>query len=222
MTLHKAIEKLLLQAGRAMSAKEIAAALNNNRWYVKADSSPITPGQISARAAKYPDLLKCQSDHISLQNANKVEAPAPPAAHRQTNAKIAGKDEAYVLDLCDAILGEMSLRQHRFDFLRGDSGQTLPVDGYFDRKNLVVEYCERQHSEKVPFFDKPERLTVSGVSRAEQRSIYDERRKIVLKEHKIGFAILSYSDFTFSSSKRIIRDKEADMVVIRKILSKWL
>jgi hypothetical protein len=30
------------------------------------------------------------------------------------------KDEHYVLELCDKILGMKSLRQHRFDFLTGD------------------------------------------------------------------------------------------------------
>lgn len=31
------------------------------------------------------------------------------------------KDEIYVIDLCDEILGTKALRQHCFDFLRGDS-----------------------------------------------------------------------------------------------------
>lgn len=29
------------------------------------------------------------------------------------------KDEIYVIDLCDEILGTKALRQHCFDFLRG-------------------------------------------------------------------------------------------------------
>jgi hypothetical protein len=31
-------------------------------------------------------------------------------------------DEAYVIDLCDEIIGERALRQHRFPWLRGDPG----------------------------------------------------------------------------------------------------
>src|SRR5688500_2545073 len=78
-------------------------------------------------------------------------------------------DEFYVLDLCDETLGEPGLRQHRFPWLLGDPSPktgrtvTLPVDGYWPTRNLVVEFYERQHSEAVPFF-KPDRLTVSGVS----------------------------------------------------------
>ena len=50
-------------------------------------------------------------------------------------------DEAYVLDLCDVALDERGLRQHRFDWLRGDPGtsgrgRTLPVDGYWSEHRL--------------------------------------------------------------------------------------
>lgn len=90
-------------------------------------------------------------------------------------------DEHYVLDLCDEVLGEVALRQHRFPWLSGDpSSKTgrvvlLPVDGYWPGLRLVVEFYERQHSEAVPFFDKPDRITVSGVPRGQQRALYDER-----------------------------------------------
>jgi hypothetical protein len=44
-------------------------------------------------------------------------------------------NETYVIDLCDEVLGAVALRQHSFDFLRGDSGpgrqgKRLPVDAY--------------------------------------------------------------------------------------------
>jgi len=43
------------------------------------------------------------------------------------------KDEHYVIDLCDEVLGVVSSRQHRFDFLLGDTNKLrkavkLPVD----------------------------------------------------------------------------------------------
>ena len=81
-------------------------------------------------------------------------------------------DEQYVVDLCDEILEEKGKRQHRFDFLRGDPGKhgrstRLPVNAFYESQKLVVEYMERQHAESVPFFDR--RLTVSGISRGEQR-----------------------------------------------------
>lgn len=84
-------------------------------------------------------------------------------------------DEYYIIDLCDEVLGLKVSRQHRFDFLRGDTGRKLPVDAYYKERNLVIEYHERQHSETVRLFD--DKMTVSGVPRNIQRKIYDERRK---------------------------------------------
>jgi hypothetical protein len=41
------------------------------------------------------------------------------------------KDEAYIIDLCDRVLGRKAVRQHPFDFLRGDPGRPLRVDAYY-------------------------------------------------------------------------------------------
>lgn len=80
-------------------------------------------------------------------------------------------DEAYVVGLCNRILGEDASTQHTFDWLLGDAGmggrrRKLPVDAYWSGHQLVVEYRERQHDQPVPHFDKPDRLTVSGVHAA--------------------------------------------------------
>ena len=90
-------------------------------------------------------------------------------------------DESYVIDLCDEVLRLKAIRQHRFDFLRGDSGTRLPVDAYYPTLNLVIEFRERQHTEAVRFFDR--RQTVSGVGRGGQRKIYDQRRRDLLPKH---------------------------------------
>ena len=47
-------------------------------------------------------------------------------------------DESYVIDLCDEVLKQKAFRQHRFDFLKGDSGTKLPVDAYYSSLNLVI------------------------------------------------------------------------------------
>lgn len=57
MTLHEAIEKLLKQTGKSMTANEIADALNKNKWYVKDDNSKIEQNQITARVNKYEKLF---------------------------------------------------------------------------------------------------------------------------------------------------------------------
>lgn len=127
-----------------------------------------------------------------------------------------GRDESYVIDLCDEVLELKAKRQHHFPFLLGDSGRCLTVDAYYEGLKLVVEYCERQHSEPIPFFDR--RMTVSGVGRGEQRKIYDERRKEVLPQHDIRLVCISYSDFKYDSRKRIVRDYQRDIQIVKKML----
>ena len=135
-------------------------------------------------------------------------------------------DERYIIDICDKVLGRKASQQHRFYFLRGDSklpdstGRRLPVDAYYDDLKLVIEYYEKQHSESVPFMDK--KMTVSGVSRGEQRKVYDKRRKTELPRQGIELVILDCSDFSVGQSKRLRRDPKIDESVIRKKLSKFM
>jgi len=126
------------------------------------------------------------------------------------------KDEHYILDLCDKVLGFISSRQHKFDFLLGDPNKKgiaakLPVDSYYKELNLVVEYREKQHTESVNFFDKPNKITISGVHRGEQRKIYDERRRTVLPKHKINLIEISYTDFDYDRQERIVRNPEKNI-----------
>ncbi|WP_292595556.1 hypothetical protein [Mesorhizobium sp.] len=94
----------------------------------------------------------------------------------ETMSTRSSSDEAYVLGLCDDILGQLSERQKRFDFLRGDPGKIgrarrLPVDAFYPGLMLAIEYRETQHSTPVSHFEKSFRLTVSGVHRGEQRRL---------------------------------------------------
>jgi hypothetical protein len=134
-------------------------------------------------------------------------------------------DEAYVIDICDEVLGLISLRQHRFDFLRGDSstarphGVRLPVDAYYEDIGLVIEYRERQHSEAVVHFDKPGILTISGCDRGEQRRRYDQRRRDVLPTHGIVLIEIDSSSLARRGKRKLARNREADLGSIRQILA---
>lgn len=129
------------------------------------------------------------------------------------------RDEVYVLNLCDAVLHSPSERQHRFAFLVGDTGRKLPVDAYYPRLGLVIEYHERQHSEAVPFFNR--RLTVSGVPRGLQRAIYDQRRRDVLPQHGIQLVELSFEEFA-RKGRRLKRCEVEDIEVIRLKLEHYI
>lgn len=137
----------------------------------------------------------------------------------QKTENISQRDEQYVIDLCDRVLKHKASRQYRFDFLCGDTGVKLPVDAYYKDLNLVVEYYEKQHTESVKIFN---RMTISGVSRDEQRRIYDEGRKEVLPQHGINVVVISYSDFKFDSRMRIIRNEKEDLEIVCSKLEKYL
>lgn len=133
----------------------------------------------------------------------------------------AHSDEAYVIDLCDHLLGMKALRQWRFSFLLGDPGRNgrcvrLPVDAFYPELGLVVEYHERQHGEPVPFFDR--RITAAGISRGEQRRIYDERRRTVLPEQGMRLAVICCSDLAHNGARRLLRDWERDERALRSAL----
>ena len=132
------------------------------------------------------------------------------------------RDEDYIIDLCDAVLGQAAERQKTFEFLRGDGtpGARLPVDAFYPELQLAIEYRERQHTESVPFWDR--KPTVSGVSRGEQRRRYDERRRTTLPRYGISLIELSYSDFEHDSAKRLVRNSGADRKVVFTKLSRWV
>lgn len=138
----------------------------------------------------------------------------------KTITRFNDKDEHYVLNLCDNILDQSGKRQHRFDFLRGDSDTKLPVDIYYPELNLVIEYKEYQHSNPVSHFDKPDIMTVSGVHRGEQRKIYDQRRRDVLPQNGITLIEIDYTDFPYDRKSRILRDQERDLRIAKgKLIS---
>jgi hypothetical protein len=135
------------------------------------------------------------------------------------------RDEHYVLDLLDELVGVPALRQDRFDWLVGDPGRDgrravrLPVDAYWPHLGLVVEYRERQHDEPVAFFDKPDRMTVSGVHRGEQRRRYDTRRDVEVPAHGLRLLVIRPRDLASDRRGRLLRDRDADVGALRRLLA---
>lgn len=136
-------------------------------------------------------------------------------------------EAGYVLDRIDALLGARGLREHRFDWLRGDPGPSgrssaLPVDAFWPDLNLVVEVYERQHDHPVAHFDKPERLTVSGVHRGEQRRLYDDRRRAQVPAHGLTLLIVRTAHLTVDRRGRLLRDAAAVDPVLHGFLDEAL
>jgi hypothetical protein len=137
--------------------------------------------------------------------------------------KMAREDQNYIIDLCDEVLMMTALREYTFDFLRGDpykknpKGRQLPVDAFYPSLNLVIEFEESHHTQPIIFFDKPEVMTISGISRAEQRIKYIELRKEILPKHKIKLIFIAFDEFKLKG-KRLNRIKEKDIEIIKKKL----
>ncbi|WP_225744839.1 hypothetical protein [Marinilactibacillus sp. Marseille-P9653] len=130
-------------------------------------------------------------------------------------------DELYVLNLIADIIGENYKGQMRFDTLLGDSGKSgrrvkLPVDAFFPAANLIVEYREKQHSQPVGIMDK--RMTISGVSRGEQRRLYDLRKEQWALDNKVDLLVISYFDLAHKKLGKLKRDSDHDRVVLKNFL----
>lgn len=66
MTLHQAIQGILLEVARPMTTTEIASVINNQRSYVKGDGSPVDAFQIHGRTKNYPHLFSRSGSTVGL------------------------------------------------------------------------------------------------------------------------------------------------------------
>jgi len=179
-----------------------ASSDTGNRWELTAEQ------KAAAR-------LRWNGSGIRTTAVYSVERPISEAP------RTSGRDEHYVIDLCDEVLGMKAARQHCFEWLCGDPNSTgatkrLPVDAYYASLKLVVEYEERQHTSSVEFWNREK--TVSGVNRDEQRRRYDQRRRDQIPRHGLRLIRISVSQLDANGSGKLRRNREHDLAVLRKLL----
>lgn len=78
MTLHEAIEQILVNSSKPMTAVEIATALNKNKMYSKGDGSIIKSSQIGARVKNYSHLFTKTGSSISLKSKTGIKTIEKP------------------------------------------------------------------------------------------------------------------------------------------------
>jgi very-short-patch-repair endonuclease len=108
------------------------------------------------------------------------------------------RTERYVVGILEQLLGPAE-HGKRFPWAVGDvSAKTgraarLPFDAVWESRKLIVEVDEDQHRAPEPFFDKPHRLTVSGVHRGEQRRRYDARKRAAAVVQGYQLVVIEWS-----------------------------
>lgn len=184
---------------------------------------PRTQAEHGARWHLADEQVEAAREHFRTDDPRlgSAQRAVPKTAARTSS------DEHYVVEPCDELLGEEARRQNRFDWLRGDLNSVgtsvmLPVDAYYPALGLVIEYRERQHDQPVPFFDKPNTVTVSGVHRGEQRRLYDRRRQEKIPAHGLQLVVITPADLTPSPNGRLRRERGADLDSLKVLLKRFL
>ena len=133
-------------------------------------------------------------------------------------------DEYYLIGLINELLSAKASHQHTFDFLLGDyhkNGKTrteLPLDAYYSEKNLVIEFLDKSNSESI----NQDKMTISGVTRAEQRDIYRKRKQGVLRANDINLIEIDYARFDCDAEQNLSRNRENDVTLLKEILKHYI
>lgn len=196
---------------------------NEVRHLDKTNSLQLIPYVFAERKVKNTNWYFVRNTGAEIQSIPLTISKRTPS----TQTYRLDSDEGYIIGLCDKVLNEESSRQHKFDFLKGDPGKNgrsvrLPVDAYYNKSNLVIEFLEKQHTTSIKHFDKPDKITVSGVHRGIQRKIYDERRKDLVPKNGIDLLCISYNEFACNNNGKLLRDSINDITVLKKLLRKYI
>jgi hypothetical protein len=119
------------------------------------------------------------------------------------------------------LLGESPEREKRYLWALGDvSAKTgravqLPFDAVWESRRLIAEVDEDQHRKPVAHFDKPGRITVSGVHRGEQRKLYADRKRVAARRQ--GYMVIEIPWERRPAPAR--RNRAADLEFLRRVLS---
>ncbi len=159
--------------------------------------------------------------------SDRKPADAPNKKELKAIAR-ANSDENYLIGLIDELFEKEGSRKHKFDFLLGDLHQNgkkrtkLPIDVYYKHKRLALEFTK--HPKELINANQAleDKLTVSGISRAEQRKKYFERKKKTLEERATNFIEIPKAKFEVNDSFKLKRNKSNDERVLRELLSSFI
>ena len=65
-------------------------------------------------------------------------------------------------------------------------------------------------------------MIVNGVTRAEQRKIYNRKKREILRKKDVNFIEIKYKDFDYDEQFKLVRNKDKNLHILSKILKKFL
>jgi hypothetical protein len=68
MTLHEAIEFVLIETKRELTARELAQMINEKQLYIRRDLQPVTSNQVLARVGNYKNWFSLKGANVVLKN----------------------------------------------------------------------------------------------------------------------------------------------------------
>lgn len=118
MTLHEAIQQVLLQAGgKSLTVPEITKILNANSWYSKKDGSDLKSSQVGARIKNYPHLFSRTNNLIGLKSTTGIIPKKSTPKQKQVPVK------KIVLD--DNLMMKVLINEKNFKSI-ADCEQNIP------------------------------------------------------------------------------------------------
>lgn len=73
MTLHDAIQQLLIDSKKELTTLELAKLINERQLYLRKDKKPVTASQVMSRIGNYPKLFTKIGNKVSLKGFNKED-----------------------------------------------------------------------------------------------------------------------------------------------------
>lgn len=171
--------------------------------------------------AIYWYLVRDGKKFVEKETTNRI------SENKENKAKTIN-DEAYIMNICDELLLQTSVRQFTFENLLGDyhkdgeSRTALPLDAYYEEKKLVIELINKRSPAPKKGIDKGKRRTVSGVNRQEQRLKYQLRKQEFLKKEEINLVEFDYASFEVDEDLQLVRDENKVKTVLHKLLKAFL
>ncbi|MDN3666600.1 hypothetical protein ACFFU1_13855 [Algibacter miyuki] len=148
------------------------------------------------------------------------EVISPISKKEQNRLNIENSDEFYLVNLCDELLEQKSSRKHTFDTLvgnlhkRGKGRTKLPLDAYYEDLKLVMEFVKT--IEEADVEDEKEQARLLQIKR------YNQLKKKAILKKGLRLMEINYSIFECDDSGKLVRNTEADILVLKEKLKDFL